>query len=185
MLKIALPGASPHGAGFEVPLEMLAACHLRVADQCATLQRLVPHLMQHGADERARSAAARVLRYFDTAARDHHADEEVDLFPALIESMAGSDAVCLHEITAALTAEHRQLEAHWLRVRTALQAIVDADADADARVSLDAELVDPFVDLYARHIAREETELLPMAARLLGDAELDRIGRAMRQRRGV
>ncbi|HOA95491.1 MAG TPA: hemerythrin domain-containing protein, partial [Quisquiliibacterium sp.] len=34
-------------------------------------------------------------------------------------------------------------------------------------------------------IAREEAELLPMAARLLGDTDLERIGRAMRQRRGV
>ena len=42
-----------------------------------------------------------------------------------------------------------------------------------------------FVSLYARHIAREEAELLPMAARLLSDADLDRIGLAMRTRRGA
>lgn len=41
------------------------------------------------------------MRYFDTAAR-HHEDEEQDLFPALLESMAGSDAVCLRELTASL-----------------------------------------------------------------------------------
>jgi hypothetical protein len=41
------------------------------------------------------------------------------------------------------------------------------------------------LQLYEQHIAREETELLPMAARLLNDAELDRIGLAMRIRRGV
>lgn len=182
-MKIAPPGQGAAGASFEVPLEMLAACHLRVADQCDTLRRLVPHVAAHGADARARTAATRVMRYFDTAARDHHADEEVDLFPALIESMAGSDAVCLHAITTALTAEHRVLEAHWRRVRAALQAIVDAPAEAP--VSLDADVVQPFVDLYAGHIAREEAELLPMAARLLGDTDLARIGRAMRQRRGV
>ncbi len=182
-MKIALPGQGEDGASFEVPLEMLAACHLRVADQCATLQRLVPHLAQHGADARARSAAARVLRYFDTAARDHHADEEVELFPALIESMAGSDAVCLHEITAALTAEHRVLERHWSSLRTVLERIVRNAADA--AIVLDADAVDAFTGLYARHIEREESELLPMAARLLSDADLERIGRAMRARRGV
>jgi hemerythrin-like domain-containing protein len=42
-----------------------------------------------------------------------------------------------------------------------------------------------FIALYERHIAREEAELLPMAARLLSDAELDRIGLAMRARRGA
>jgi hypothetical protein len=32
---------------------------------------------------------------------------------------------------------------------------------------------------------REEQELLPMAARLLSDEELERIGRSMRERRGI
>ena len=88
-----LPGLAATDAGFEVPLEMLSACHLRIEHQCSTLRRLVPHLLARGADAEARAAAASVLRYFETAAKDHHADEEVDLFPALIESMAGSDAV--------------------------------------------------------------------------------------------
>ena len=60
---------------------MLAACHLRIEQQCSTLRRLVPHLLAHGADSQARQAAASVLRYFQTAAIDHHADEEEDLFP--------------------------------------------------------------------------------------------------------
>lgn len=42
-----------------------------------------------------------------------------------------------------------------------------------------------FVQLYKQHISREEAELLPMATRLLSDVELDRIGLAMRSRRGV
>ncbi len=167
-----------HAVGFEVPLEMLAACHLRVAQQCAALQRLAPHVLAQGADADARSAALGVMRYFDTAARDHHADEEVDLFPALLESMAGSDAVCLREMTAALTAEHRQLESRWRAFRLALEQVA-----AGGPALLAPQDVKGFTDLYERHIAREEAELLPMAQRLLSDAELDRIGRAMRLRR--
>ena len=82
-----LPGHSAPAVGFEVPLEMLAACHGRVQAQCATMLRLVPHLAAHGADRQAQEAAAAVMRYFDTAARHHHEDEELDLFPALLESM--------------------------------------------------------------------------------------------------
>ena len=175
-----VPGYSAPGAGFEVPLEMLHACHSRIERQCATLQRLVPHLAQHGADSEARTAAAGVMRYFDTAARDHHADEEQDLFPALIESMAGSDAVCLRELTASLASEHRKLEACWQRVRAALERIV-----AGEPVSLAGLDVQALVELYARHIEREESELLPMAARLLDVEALDRVGRAMRERRGL
>jgi hypothetical protein len=175
-----LPGHSAPGVGFEVPLEMLAACHLRVHGQCQTLQRLVPHLAAHGADRQAREAAVAVMRYFDTSARHHHADEETDLFPALLESMAGSDAVCLRELTAALTAEHRALEQRWGRLRLSLGAVASG-----AAATLAADDVQAFVDLYEMHIAREEAELLPMAARLLDEATLDRIGLAMRTRRGA
>ena len=56
---------------------------------------------------------------------------------------------------------------------------------ANEDASLVASDVEAFVQLYERHIEREEIELLPMAARLLSDEELDRIGRAMRERRGI
>lgn len=45
--------------------------------------------------------------------------------------------------------------------------------------------IDSFVELYERHAAREEQELLPMAERLLGTEELDHIGQSMRLRRGI
>jgi hemerythrin-like domain-containing protein len=166
--------------GFEVPLEMLSACHARIEQQCSTLRRLQSHLPGHGADEQARAAAAGVMRYFDLAARQHHEDEEKDLFPALLESMAGSDPVCLREMTEGLTAEHRELEGAWQRIRVVLERI-----EAGEALELPPEHVDAFVDLYARHIEREEQELLPMAARLLSDDELGLVGRAMRERRGI
>lgn len=175
-----LPGHAAPAVGFEVPLEMLAACHGRVQQQCDTLLRLCVHLQRHGSDRPAQEAARAVLRYFDTAARHHHEDEEQDLFPALLESMAGSDAVCLRELTASLCADHRALEQRWSVLRQRLQQVSEGSAstlaDADAP---------GFVQRYAQHIAREESELLPMAARLLGAAELDRIGLAMRARRGL
>lgn len=164
--------------GLEVPLEMLAACHGRIESQCATLRRLVPHVAANGADSQARTAAVNVMRYFDTSARHHHEDEEQDLFPALIESMAGSDAVCLREMIQGLTADHRALEAAWQRLRRVLERIA-----AGASAPLAADDVEAMIGLYERHIEREESELLPMAARLLSEDELARIGRAMRERR--
>jgi hemerythrin-like domain-containing protein len=180
-MTIDFPGHSAPRGSFEVPLEMLSACHARVEQQCAALRRLVPHLAAHGADADARAAAAAVMRYFDTSGQDHHADEEVDLFPALVDSMAGSDAVCLRELVGALTTDHRQLETAWQRVRQVLVRIAVGDDSA----TLEASDVEALAGLYERHIAREENELLPMAARLLSDDVLERIGRAMRERRHV
>ncbi|WP_428418364.1 hemerythrin domain-containing protein [Methylibium sp.] len=179
-MALTLPGHSAPAVGFEVPLEMLAACHGRVQHQCETLLRLLAHLQTHGADRPAQVAASAVMRYFDTAARHHHEDEEQDLFPALLESMAGSDAVCLRDLTALLSAEHRELERRWRTLRLRLEQV----AGGHAATLPDAE-VQGLIGLYERHIAREDAELLPMAQRLLSDAELDRIGLAMRARRGA
>jgi hemerythrin-like domain-containing protein len=44
--------------------------------------------------------------------------------------------------------------------------------------------VQDFSDAYAAHIQREESELLPMAARLIPDDTLAGIGQAMKARRG-
>lgn len=174
------PGHSAPNAGFEVPLELLAACHHRVESQCTTLQRLVAHAATHGSDEEARVAAAAVLRYFDASAVDHHADEEIDLFPALIDSMVGSDATCIRALIESLKGDHRTLESRWQRLRPALLKIAAGEAQP-----LLAGDVMPLVALYGQHMAREEAELLPMAARLLSDSALESVGRAMRQRRGI
>ena len=179
-MNLPMPGHSSPSASFEAPLEMLQACHQRIHKQCAKLRRLVPHLAAHGADDAAREAAAQVLRYFDTAAQHHHADEEQDLFPALLESMAGSDAVCLRELIDGLIAQHRELDARWRTLRPVLDRIAAGD---DA--VLHGAAVEALAEAYAAHIQREEGELLPMATRLLGDAELQRIGSAMRVRHGM
>ena len=117
LMQIAAPGQSGRGVGFDDPLGMLAACHRRVEQQCDTLRRLVPHLAAHGSDATARDAADAVLRYFGTAAVHHHADEEDDLFPAMLESVGGFDAICLRELTARLLADHDALQARWRDLR--------------------------------------------------------------------
>jgi len=179
-LAVVFPGSSSQAAGFEAPLEMLAACHGRIIERCEVLVRLRAHVATSGADEAACEAARGIMRYFDLAAVQHHADEEEDLFPALLESMAGSDAVCIRELADDLTREHRELERRWMAVRRWLARIEAGDPSAPESGEIEA-----FADAYTDHIAREEQHLLPMAARLLPDEELERIGRAMRLRRGV
>ncbi|MFZ2991078.1 hemerythrin domain-containing protein [Ideonella sp.] len=179
-MSLNLPGHNTPAVGFEVPLEMLLACHGRVQHQCETLLRLEAHLRTHGADRPAQEAARAVMRYFDTAARHHHEDEEQDLFPALLEAGAGADAIALRELTTALCNDHRLLERSWDALRRGLLQVAEAKGSSLA----DAD-VQGFVQQYAQHIALEEAELLPMATRLLSEEKLDRIGLTMRSRRAA
>lgn len=178
-MAVSFPGGPAPAPGADDPLALLSACHGRIARQCATLTRLAAHLPQHGSDATAQTAAASVSRYFETAAAHHHEDEEQDLFPALIESMAGSDAGCLRALVQGLMDEHRRLERLWAPLRQTL-----AQVAAGRPASLPPEQVQAFTQAYAAHIQREEDELLPMAARLVSDDVLMAIGHAMRARRG-
>src|ERR1700757_2141722 len=137
-----LPGFPSHVASFEAPLEMLDACHGRIRNHCSTLLRLRSHVAANGADAAASVAALGVIRYFDNAAPDHHADEEEDLFPALVEAMAGSAPICIRELIDSLTSEHRELERLWTPVRTWLAAVAACEALLPA-----ASQNAPFVEL--------------------------------------
>src|SRR4051794_27833306 len=106
-----LIGGGAPAPDFDHPLELLAACHERIADRIDTLERLIAHLPEHGCDEQAQQAAANVIRYFDSAGEHHHEDEERDLFPA-IERASGENRDAL-TLIARLREDHTKMRALW------------------------------------------------------------------------
>ena len=162
--------------GFDRPLEVLEACHGRIAKQCDTLDKLLAHLPAHGADAQAQQAARAVLAYFDTAAVHHHDDEERNLFPLL--EQAGAPGAC--DLVEALTLEHDELALLWRRLRGELQPI-----EAGAAATLDEVAARRFIEMNRTHLEFENAHVLPLARQLLGAADLERLGRAMAARRGV
>lgn len=158
----------------------MAACNERLLRHCETLRRLPLYLAECGFDAQAQAATGGLFHFFDRVLPQHHVDEAEDLFPALIESMAGSDAVCLNEITGGLAMEHRELQRLWLRLRPALEDVATGRCG-----SLPVHQVESFVERCRACVAREDGELLPMAARLLTDAKLAQIGAGMRERRAA
>ncbi len=171
---------SPPTAGFDDPLEILRACHERILRNCALIGRIASHVAGKGLDAEARQAAASVLRYFRTAGRDHHRDEEDDLFPALLHAAPSHDHASVEALLARLRADHRVLDELWERVRVPLQAAAEGRA-----LPFDESLVATLADAYDRHIAEEETVLFPLARRLLSAQTLAALGESMAERRGV
>jgi len=162
--------------GFDRPLDVLEACHGRIARQCATLDKLLAHLPKHGADAQARQAAGAVLTYFDTAAVHHHDDEERNFFPLLEE--AGAPGAC--DLVESLTLEHDELALLWRRLRGQLRQI-----QASSAAILDEALTRRFVALNLGHLEFENTRVLPLARQVLDAAAIERLGRAMAARRGA
>ena len=168
-------------AGFDEPLAALSACHRRIEKQMATLARLQKHLAKSGFDDEARIAATAILRYFQDAAPHHHADEEADLFPKVLRAAeATEDRARAFDLVSHLLVDHRDMEAAWARVRVALEALQSGD-----KTTLDGQICKDFSRNYSSHIAREDGELFPLAARLLSKADLELLGNAMATRRGL
>ena len=174
-MKTGLPAATP-APSFDDPLGMLFACHRRIERQLDTLARLQQHLPLHGSDEDARVAARAILKYFDEAAPNHHADEEASLFPRLRAALPGrADA-----LIAPLQDDHALLAANWTALRVLL-----ADIAAGTPAILPAAQVKAVCAAYAAHIAREDQEVFPLAAQVLDTDALAAMGLEMAGRRGV
>lgn len=162
--------------GFDAPLDVLEACHARIAAQCDTLEKLLAHLPQRGADAQAQQAARAVMRYFDVAAVQHHDDEERNLFPLL--EAANAPGAC--ELAETLTLEHEEQARLWRALRSQLAAIAGG-----AGAELDPDLLGRFAASQRAHLAFENAHVLPLARAVLDPAALARLGRAMAARRGL
>ena len=168
-------------AGYDEPLEMLLGCHRRIEKQLDTLKRLPVYLDGHAVDPEASIAARNVLRYFDNAAANHHADEELDLFPLLDLRIDDSgERRRFAAFRARLEHDHRAVEAAWARLRKPLEGIADG-----LTRPLPHEDVQAFAAAYADHIRAEESALGEFFDRWLRADDRRTLGLAMAARRNI
>jgi pyridoxamine 5'-phosphate oxidase len=172
-----LPDTAP---GFDQPIAVLKHCHGRIRKQLTTLERLLSHLPEHGADEAARQAAGAVLKYFEKAAHLHHEDEEQDLIPMLRAVAQGEDAATLQALAPVILQDHKEMDALWQDLHEQLTAIADGSASVLSNSS-----VQRFVQRYTSHMEREESTMAPMALRLFSPEQMTQLGTAMQRRRGI
>lgn len=176
-MTFALPSSAP---GFDQPIAVLKHCHDRIRKQLATMQKLLAHLPQHGADSQAQQAAQAILAYFEKAAPLHHEDEEHNLVPMLLAVAKDDDAALLDELVPGILEDHRQMDAMWQSLQAQLAAIATGSA-----ATLGSAEVERFVQRYTAHMEREETQIAPMAKRLFSAADMAQLGAAMQLRRGI
>ena len=166
------PTAAPD---FTDPLGLLRACHERILTHCSLLLQIAERIQAEGVDDEVRQAAAKVHRYFSTAGRHHHADEEEDLFPRLARQ-----SLKLADLVHQLRQEHEAIDTLWGSIEPLLARpanISDTAAFADQAKAL--------AEAYQAHVAKENDDLLVFAQHIFGSDELKKIGAAMAKRRGV
>jgi hemerythrin-like domain-containing protein len=178
VVGITPPGA-PLGPTFEEPFEMLLACHDRVERMLTLLGKLRAHLLEFGADDQARQAARDVMRYFDKAGPQHHRDEELHVFPALV----GTQDVELIRLVARLQMDHHEMASRW---RVASSLLEEVESGKRTRFNdADDEILESFARLYKEHMRAEEEVVFPKASAEMDSERLKVMSRDMMSRRGV
>jgi hypothetical protein len=150
-----------HPVDRDAPLNTFSQCHAGILSQLDALAGL-PALVAAAA--KARSVAMSTLEMFQQGIFDHHADEEAELFPAVLRNAhPGDERDSVQGLVERLSSEHRTVEALWKRVEPALQATAKgryADVDMDVVAEL--------VHSYGNHARFEEEEFLPLSNTILG-----------------
>ncbi|HTR36390.1 MAG TPA: hemerythrin domain-containing protein [Bryobacteraceae bacterium] len=163
---------------FSDPLGLLSDCHRRIERFLAVLVKVSERARGRALDPEERAAFMNALEYFRNSAPKHTADEEDSLFPRL-RAQASLD--CLAELeTDHQTADrnHQRVDAlgrRWLADGALTLKQAQELNEALARLSR----------MYTHHIAVEDQELFPLAARLLPADQLAEVGREMAERRKV
>jgi hemerythrin-like domain-containing protein len=159
------------------PFDVLDACHQQMATALIRLGELVQHVQDHGVDDSARTLARELFQFFMHTAHEHHRDEELHIFPALISS--GDDE--LVRTTLRLQQDHGWIEEDWLELAPQIEAIA---AGYNWYNIEQLQLAVPvFQALYQDHMALEESLIYPEARARIAEWDLQGMGREMAQRR--
>jgi hemerythrin-like domain-containing protein len=166
------------------PLGMLSDCHRRIEGFLNLLVVVTDQMAgaKLGAEER--QALETALRYFREAAPKHTRDEEESLFPRLralqnpVAQAAFSTLDNLHEDHEIADLAHQEVEAlcqQWLTD----EALGKEDCD---RLR---DLLERLKRIYESHIAVEDTQVFPLAEKLLEASAIQAIAAEMAARRGI
>jgi len=142
------------------PIDDFSNCHVGILAQLDELGTL-PALLEPAA--RARNVAAGALKFFRAAVHEHHAEEEAELFPAVLSSaLKGDERGQVQAMVTRLTAEHRAIEAAWANIEPGLKAVAKG-----REAELDGAAVAWLVAAYRAHAGYEEAQFLPLSKAIL------------------
>ena len=150
-------------AAFAEPLDELASFHRRTERHLASFAALAVHLEAGRVDARASATAAGLVAFFGNGMALHHADEREVL--VLMGARIGSDGK-LAALREALQSDQRDLVLQWRALRRPLEAVAEG-----LHRPLSHDAIHYFRATQAAHIAREEGELFPGAARSLQSSD--------------
>jgi hemerythrin-like domain-containing protein len=135
--------------------QALDACHQQIQLHLDELAGLAPQLETASDDLTVRQKIGAIEAFFSSTSRQHHAEEEKNVFPALL----ASDNAELVQAVKTLQQDHGWIEQNWVELAPMLRAIAEGEDWVDM-----AEMqsyMQVFLNLCHDHIVLEETLIYP------------------------
>ena len=176
-------GAKPESS-FADPISLLTDCHRRIERFLSVLLQVSLSARGGPLNSEQRNAVETALRYFREAAPRHTADEEQSLFPRLRQRNFPDAQAVLARVDS-LERDHVRADERLAEVdRLGQQWLTAGELTVSAAERLPS-LLQELAGLYRDHIAVEEREVFPVAARSLTGPEREAMGSEMAARRGL
>jgi hemerythrin-like domain-containing protein len=139
--------------------DALDRTHRAALDMLLAFDRLLEHLSDLGIDETAQISAKEIIDFFEGPGRTHHAEEEMHVFPGLLNS----NDLDLVQHVRRLQQDHGWIEEDWRELSPQIEAIAKGYNWYDLPMLRAALPI--FTALYNDHIALEESLIYPAAKR--------------------
>ena len=156
------------------PLEFIFADHFRQRFVCSLIRQIAEG---RGVSEREATEMGHFLVH-DLSL--HHADEEQDLFPALLKSARPEDDI--KQTIARLRDDHTIGNEESVRVRTILSEFA---AGTSTRPKNAIRILKIYAQSENKHLAIENSVVLPIARVRLSKRQLQSMSNSMKSRRNV
>ncbi len=167
---------------FNDPLGLLSDCHRRIEQFLEVLIKICDKAAGAPMLPEEIVALRKSVDYFRNAAPKHTADEEDSLFPRLRAAPEGQAAL---DCMAALESDHDAASRDHQKVDSLAQRWLEMGILDSRELREMKQALERLSRTYARHIAIEDQELFPLAARALPADKLAEVGREMAERRGI
>jgi hemerythrin-like domain-containing protein len=170
--------------GFDEPLGLLSDCHRRIEHFLSVLTAMVDRADGGTLSDGDRTQLEAALTYFASAAPRHTADEEESLFPRM-EASLDRDATTAVDVIRRLESDHDDANRLHEAVDRLVRLWLSDGSLADGPMRELKRHLARLNTLYAAHIAIEDREVFPAAARILSPSDIHEIGREMAARRSI
>jgi hemerythrin-like domain-containing protein len=172
---------SPREAAYSHPLTLLKSCHEKILHFSSALVKLSKVLQQEGWNQKNKDSADQIRRYFNIAAPEHHKDEELHLFPAIIAldpSLQDPEIKAQLNLINQMVQEHVETDTLWEKLDSMLESRSNTfDELTEMGIKFAVEL--------ARHAEIENIEIFAFAEQHIDEATLEQMGKAIAKRRRI